>query len=66
MTINKRVYNLMLNGSLFGLGISFIYYSFSIEAFPKGQQIIDYLYYLSLITLIISIIFKLLKRVKND
>ena len=62
MNINKKTYDFILNTSIFGLGISFIYYSFIIDIYPVIQKIIDSVYYLCLMLFITMVLLKIFSR----
>lgn len=64
MNINKKTYDFILNTSIFGLGISFIYYSFIIDIYPVIQKIIDSVYYLCLMLFIAMVLLKIFNRVR--
>ncbi|GAB4259567.1 MAG: hypothetical protein Kow0079_16620 [Vicingaceae bacterium] len=65
MKISRKAYNIMLNCSIIGLGLSFVYYGFIIEKYPYFKIFFDLIGYVSFTIFIFSIILKSLKRVNE-
>jgi len=62
-TISRKTFYFMMNGSSIGMGVAFIYYAFFIDLIPKYQEIVDIIFYISLVVFLLSGILKLFKRV---
>lgn len=64
-TISRRVFFFMLNGSSVGMGIAFVYYAFIIDSIPDLKDLIDIVFYISLIVFLLSGFLKLIRRVNE-
>lgn len=62
--IRIKDYRLMLNFSLAGLILWFVYYNFLVYDYPKYQIIFDFIGYVSLIVFVLSTLLRVLKKVE--
>jgi hypothetical protein len=64
MIVKRKYYNYMLNASIVGLIISFIYFGFVVERYGQAKFIFDVLWYGSLAIFITTIALKFFRLVK--
>jgi|GEM_PF-6746758 len=62
--IQKKTYDILRRGSVVGLGISFIYYGFLVDQYPKMSTTVDFIGIICFVILIVCLLLKIFNRIR--